>query len=435
MFVGYQHVADHSATTQSALVPTTLERAGDLSQSRDGRGRPVQVFDPDTGLPFPGATIPSARLSPEAQALLQLLSDAERGWRRPLQLPDSRVGDDASGQHAVAFHSSVQRPQSAIRQPLVSADHGRYRQRVRVHRFEPHSRLSMPPPIGRTASRSSFSLRGALPVHAGRHRHDPVLCESYATCRATRGLPATIRNRSTGDRRIWCSRAVSLDLASRSSRRTPSRHTRGPRKACALRAVTTSRSAASIRPQQVDVLSQQDARGTFGFTGAATGSDLADFLLGMPRTSSIAFGNADKFLRGSGADAYVNDDWRVTPTLTVNAGVRWEYESPFTEAQGRLVNLDVAPNFTAASAVTCRRADRRCHRPPVSGLAHPAGHARVSAATWGRVASGRRLVARRARRLWHLPQHQRLPDARPADGAAAAVVEDVQRRELRGRNR
>ncbi len=50
-------------------------------------------------------------------------------------------------------------------------------------------------------------------------------------------------------------------------------------------------------------------------------------------------------------DAYVNDDWRVNAGLTLNLGVRWEYESPFTEAEGRLVNLDLAPDFSAAAPV------------------------------------------------------------------------------------
>jgi hypothetical protein len=106
-----------------------------------------------------------------------------------------------------------------------------------------------------------------------------------------------------------------------------------------------------VRRQVWDVFSQQDARGTFAFTGAATGSDLADFLLGVPHTSSIAFGNPDKYLRAPAYDAYVTDDWRVNPVLTVNAGVRWEYEAPVTELLGRLVNLDVAPGFTAVRPV------------------------------------------------------------------------------------
>ena len=46
-------------------------------------------------------------------------------------------------------------------------------------------------------------------------------------------------------------------------------------------------------------------------------------------------------------DAYVNDDWRISPELTLNAGIRWEYGAPITELYGRLVNLDIAPGFTA----------------------------------------------------------------------------------------
>src|SRR6185295_188046 len=48
-----------------------------------------------------------------------------------------------------------------------------------------------------------------------------------------------------------------------------------------------------FRRQQFNYLSQQDARGTFTFTGTApgtsTGNDFAGFLLGIPDTSSIAY--------------------------------------------------------------------------------------------------------------------------------------------------
>ncbi len=106
-----------------------------------------------------------------------------------------------------------------------------------------------------------------------------------------------------------------------------------------------------FRRQEFNYLSQQDPRGTFAFTGAATGSDFADFLLGIPDTSSIAFGNADKYFRESVYDTYVTDDWRVSPELTVNAGMRWEYGAPITELYGRLVNLDIASDFTAVAPV------------------------------------------------------------------------------------
>jgi trimeric autotransporter adhesin len=107
-----------------------------------------------------------------------------------------------------------------------------------------------------------------------------------------------------------------------------------------------------FRRQEFNYLSQQNPRGIFTFTGIATGaSDFADFLKGIPDTSSIAFGNADKYLRQSVYDAYLTDDWRLRPELTINAGIRWEYGAPITELYGRLVNLDIAQAFSAVAPV------------------------------------------------------------------------------------
>jgi trimeric autotransporter adhesin len=107
-----------------------------------------------------------------------------------------------------------------------------------------------------------------------------------------------------------------------------------------------------FRRQEFNYFSQQDPRGTWTFTGVATGiSDFADFLTGIPDTSAIAFGNADKYLRQSVYDAYLTDDWRLRPELTINAGIRWEYGAPITELFGRLVNLYIAPGFSAIAPV------------------------------------------------------------------------------------
>ena len=113
--------------------------------------------------------------------------------------------------------------------------------------------------------------------------------------------------------------------------------------------------------EDYNYLEQQDPRGTFTFTGEATagsaggvssaGSDLADFLIGIPDTSAIAYGNADKYFREPVYDAYFTDDWRVLPTLTINAGMRWDYQAPMTELFGRLVNLDIASGFSAVAPI------------------------------------------------------------------------------------
>jgi hypothetical protein len=108
---------------------------------------------------------------------------------------------------------------------------------------------------------------------------------------------------------------------------------------------------ADYRRQQLNTFSQQDPRGSFTFTGQATGSDFGGFLMGVPDAASIAFGNADKYFRYQSYDSFVQDDWRMRSSFTLNVALRWDYSSPITELYGRLVNLDVAPGFTAITPV------------------------------------------------------------------------------------
>jgi hypothetical protein len=53
--------------------------------------------------------------------------------------------------------------------------------------------------------------------------------------------------------------------------------------------------------------------------------------------------DSQRYFRTSSYGFFVQDDWKFRPNLTINLGVRWEYQSPLTETQGRLTNFELGP--------------------------------------------------------------------------------------------
>lgn len=159
-------------------------------------------------------------------------------------------------------------------------------------------------------------------------------------------------------------------------------------------------------------LQQSNPRGSIAFTGAATqtvsggtpqgGLDFADFLLGLPDTSQIAYGNADKYLRESVYNAFFKDDFRVSPEFTLNVGLRWTYDAPVTETKNRLVNLDFAPDFTSQTQVLGANPVGYNNRHFPSSLLRPdkAGFEPSTAIAW-RPISGSSLLVRAGYGLYH----------------------------------
>lgn len=111
------------------------------------------------------------------------------------------------------------------------------------------------------------------------------------------------------------------------------------------------RLGADFRHLWTDLSSNTNPRGQYTFTGAVTGYDLADFLIGVPQQTSIQYSPNHYSFAANGWNVYFNDDWRVTANLTLDLGIRYEYIGPFTEAHNQLVNLDPATDFTAVVPV------------------------------------------------------------------------------------
>ncbi len=106
-----------------------------------------------------------------------------------------------------------------------------------------------------------------------------------------------------------------------------------------------------FRHQLIDVNNAPNARGTFVFTGDATGLAFADFLMGFPQQTSAQFGGDNYHFRANSFDVFGQDNWRAFKALSFNLGLRYEYVAPMTELSGKLTNLDVASGFTAVAPV------------------------------------------------------------------------------------
>jgi hypothetical protein len=89
---------------------------------------------------------------------------------------------------------------------------------------------------------------------------------------------------------------------------------------------------------EVNINPDATYNGAFSFTGAETGSDFADFLLGIP--SSYAQGDSLAFyLRNHYAGIYAQDSWRAKPHLMLNYGLRWDLLPPWREKYNQLQTL------------------------------------------------------------------------------------------------
>ena len=355
-FVGYQWTRNRDATTQSALVPDLAERAGNFSNELNAQGQPIQIFNPATGLPFLGNMIP---ISPQAQALLNFypLPNVRGNPRYNYQIPivsnthqdalQSRLDKELNSKNELygdfSFQSTREDSPNLFgfldTTDVLGINAGMHWS----HRFNQRLFLNLGYRFSRLRSRVTpyWENRENVSAQAGitGNNQDPMNWGPPSLTLSS-GLAGLSDAQSSFDRNQTSAFSYSMMW-----NRDKHNITFG----------------GDFRRQEFNYLSQQNPRGTFTFTGAATqgtangaavgGSDLADFLLGIPDTSSIAFGNSDKYFRESVYDAFITDDWRMSPQLTVNAGMRWEYGAPITELYSRLVNLDIVPGFAAVAPV------------------------------------------------------------------------------------
>ena len=106
-----------------------------------------------------------------------------------------------------------------------------------------------------------------------------------------------------------------------------------------------------IRRVLYDQIGGVVTRGRFNFDGRYTrqpllpaaqrgGAPFADFLLGHFNNAESQVGAPIADFRSNYYALYIQDNWKVTPNLTLDYGLRWEYDQPFTDTDDKIVNID-----------------------------------------------------------------------------------------------
>ncbi len=107
---------------------------------------------------------------------------------------------------------------------------------------------------------------------------------------------------------------------------------------------------ADFRRRQLTIYQTNQGNGRFNFSPALTdsrqpagagGDSMASFLLGYPTLIAHDYTQNWPGERGYELGLFVADDWRVTRKLTLNAGLRWDYYSPYSEVSNRWANFNV----------------------------------------------------------------------------------------------
>lgn len=375
-FFAYDGIRNISpAATGFLSIPNKAERNGDYSQSFEvvnGTSYPITIYDPRTIDPatgnrraFSGAIIPQDRISPMAKAILSLM---------PLpNVPHTAAGSDAN--NYLENDPKVDRFYSwSVRGDQTwNNNHHSYIE-WRRNQFREHtSDLFGPdnPLVGEDLNRDNYGLT---------LNHTWVLNPRVFI---TMNLNATAFKTTDG------ASAASLDPAKYgfSESFINNQPTKGLPKITGALGLTVGDTVGPLYENDYEweghgfvtqvvgshtlryggeYLLQQEAKGNLaGQTGvlnfsgiwtspnpnstAPAGADAVNpsFLLGLPSSGSISQ-NATAFWTQPFAGAYVQDDWRVRPNLTLDLGLRWDIQLNLTERHNRYFtrfdpNANIAP--------------------------------------------------------------------------------------------
>lgn len=357
-FADYQGQRQTIGRTVISTVPTLLQRQGLFTEAIDGRV-PV-IYDPATGSanrqPFPGNTIPAARFDPVARALLDRYplptgSGTANNFRRVanesidqdqfnLRL-DHRLGD---GHTAFARLTHVRE----IVLPVTPLPDG---SGVTSGTLGPQETATwaLASAWQRAFTATLFNELRAGDTRRAVARTAASLAGSASATLGLPGLPATARFPDTLPTFLI---AGYQQLGSPANTATSfgTSVTEIADTLTWMRGRHTLKAGFDWRWARLNVLQPPSPTGSFSFSNlftdlpgtANTGTPLASFLLGQVQKFSIDLQQDEIRNRAHVQEYFVQDDWRLSDRVTVNAGLRYTLNFPSTEVHDQVGVFDLA---------------------------------------------------------------------------------------------
>lgn len=388
-FAGWNGTRGSTPYDYFSTVPTVAERGGNFSGATYNNGMPVQIFNPSSGQQFQDNgvlnAIPTADISSAAKALLQYIPLANIATTRSGQnfhtVTSGASSTDAVNLRLIHNFGAASSGPLPILGPGGSGGGGRGGRRSQNNiNFLLNWQRSSVDSIGIFPSLNGGTSTQGLNAGAGwvygkgkvtntlrfNYNHNHVSATNLYSGVLDVAGDAGIKGISTDPFNFGLP-GLSFTSFGGLSDPTPRRELDQTYTVSDTfawnRAKHNWRFGGDYRRILESFRSARNANGQFVFTGFATGDyssgsqmantgyDFADFLLGLPQQTSLQSGTSSYDFRANSYDLFVQDDWRVRSNLSLNLGVRYEYNSPYTEANNRIANLDVGPNFTFATPV------------------------------------------------------------------------------------
>jgi hypothetical protein len=357
LYSEYWGLRIHQSITRAATVPDPALLAGDFSSLASA------IIDPATGFPFPGNRIPTDRFSAQGAALarlypipnvsgatiqnylavgkLETAADAFgfRGDRR-LSSNDEAFLEYKFNRDATDDPFNLLSGITNI--PLFGVHDALQTHTLRLH----NTRVYSPALIGET--RFSFGYLSQPRAILGNPQAavPSILMTGYSDLGHAANLPQQRQSRS-------------FELMNDLSWQHPS---------------SVTKFGAVVRYLPFHGFLNLYNRGQYQFTdGIYTGNAIANLLLGFPTNALRLTGNTTRDFRTWTSSFYVQHEWQVLQLVSLNAGMRYDYQTPFHEANNLAANFDAATGQMITSPKSLYQPDKNNFAPRVGIAWQPFG--------------------------------------------------------------